>query len=150
MSKPNGAVEEVFYGHTFGGSLSVDDPAYLRIWCSAEDGKVQITIKRIGERKTLDQLGYYFGTCCRKVAVWITESLRAAEPDAAPVLKDEAHEALKRLVLGTHNVLGLEVVRSIKKFSKSQMSAYIDAVRSHFSALGKYIPEANEPDREVF
>jgi hypothetical protein len=151
LSKPNGAVEDKFYGHTFSGSLAVDDPAYLRLWCSAEDGPVEISIKRVGPRKSLDQLGYYFGTVCRKVAVWISEELKKIDPQAAPVLKDEAHEALKRKHLGSAKVLGLDVVRSIKKFSSTQMTAYLDSILADFDAIpGKRIPRPNEPDKEVF
>lgn len=129
------------HGEVRKGQL-VTDPAGLVIALREFEGqRVTVEIEREKAIRSLKQNAYYHACIVPVIAHILTEELRKEMPDAPAVTNDEAHQALKRDVLGKILVGGLEVVRSTTRLTTVGFNQFIERGRQIAAEAGFYIPE---------
>jgi hypothetical protein len=133
-------------GEVKGGRLLLDQAA-LTIAIRDCEGK-RVTVEIAPERpvRSLKQNAFYHACVVPVIAHILTEKLRETDPDAPEVTNEEAHQALKRDVLGKVIVGGLELVRSTTKLSTVGFSDFTERGRQIAAEAGYYIADPGEPD----
>jgi hypothetical protein len=126
----------------------VIEPAGLAIACRhfGEGKRVSIEVEPEKNLRTLSQNAYYHAVVVPVIAHILTERLRKEDPDCADISHDEAHDALKRHILGKVIAGGIEVVRSTTRLSTIGFSDFVERARQIAAEEGYYIPEPGSRD----
>ena len=119
------------------GVLVVGDPARWRARLAKMKGRdVELRIARKPEAHSLDQLAYLWGVVYPTFAEHLGQSPEDTHADC------KAHILCK----WEQGVLGLTPrIPGVSELSMSDLSQYIDDVRTLAAGLGCYIPGPNEP-----
>lgn len=122
-----------FHGEVKQGRIKYDSPAkYLVLLSSLEGKRIELTIRKERNSRTLSQNAYYWG-----VVIEILAENYGYEPE-------EMHEALKFKFLKTHDDSELVTVRSTTKLSTVEFGDYLDRIMRWAAQEGIYIPSAGE------
>ena len=129
----------IFRGMVEGGELCLDDPQRWRRALHRADGKrMVLRLERAHPKRSLDQNAYLWGVVYEAVSDWTGYE------------KDETHEILKAMFLGTvsrklPDGQTVEMPRSTRGLSTAEFSEYVDRIRRWASGHRCYIPDPNEP-----
>jgi hypothetical protein len=124
-----------FHGEVKEGKLKLDSPAKYLVYLSSLEGKrIELTLRKERNNRTLSQNAYYWG-----VVIEILGQHFGYEPE-------EMHEEMKRKFNPIHSKIDLEESfgGSTTKLSTVEFSDYLDKVMRFATENGIYIPSAGE------
>lgn len=131
-------------GEVKGGRLVIAPVPWAIAMNEFANRRVVVEIEAEKTIRSNRQNAYYHACVVPIIAHILTVEIRKTVPDAEAVTNKEAHEALKKDVLGKTLACGLEVVRSTRTLSTGGFTELIERGRQIAALEGFYIPDPGE------
>lgn len=123
----------IFHGVIEKGKVRLDNPSNYLVHLSSLEGKrIELSLQKERNNRTLNQNAYYWG-----VVIPILAEHHGYEPD-------EMHTALKYKFLKKHEDTDLVTTGSTKKLSTVEFGEYLDRIIRWAAQEGIVIPDAGD------